>query len=49
MILYFGLCGWMSYPLPMGMVDGLPVGLQIVSRRGNDAALLQLAQALQFN
>jgi aspartyl-tRNA(Asn)/glutamyl-tRNA(Gln) amidotransferase subunit A len=45
----FSLCGLPTISIPMGMVDGLPVGLQIVSRRGNDAALLQLAQALRFN
>jgi aspartyl-tRNA(Asn)/glutamyl-tRNA(Gln) amidotransferase subunit A len=44
----FSLCGLPTISVPMGMVDGLPVGLQIVSRRGNDVALLQLAQSLQI-
>jgi aspartyl-tRNA(Asn)/glutamyl-tRNA(Gln) amidotransferase subunit A len=44
----FSLCGLPAISIPMGFIDGLPVGLQIVSRRGTDAALLQLAQSLQL-
>jgi aspartyl-tRNA(Asn)/glutamyl-tRNA(Gln) amidotransferase subunit A len=33
--------------VPAGFVDGLPVGLQLVSARGKENALFQVAQALQ--
>jgi amidase len=41
-----GLGGLPQISLPMGQVDGLPLGLSIVARRGNDLMLLALAQRL---
>jgi len=40
----FSLCGLPTLSLPLGLVDGLPVGLQIVARRDADAALLALGR-----
>jgi len=33
--------------VPCGFVDGLPVGMVLVGRRGEDAAVLQAAQRFQ--
>jgi Asp-tRNA(Asn)/Glu-tRNA(Gln) amidotransferase A subunit family amidase len=33
--------------VPCGLVDGLPVGLQIVGRRGEDALVLRAARAFE--
>jgi Asp-tRNA(Asn)/Glu-tRNA(Gln) amidotransferase A subunit family amidase len=33
--------------VPCGYVDGLPVGLQIVGRRGEDATVLRVARAFE--
>lgn len=43
----FSLCGVPALTLPIGLVDGLPVGLQVVGRRDGDAALLALARWLE--
>lgn len=43
----FSLGGYPSISVPMGEVDGLPAGLQIVGRRGDDARLLALAAAFE--
>ncbi len=38
-----GLGGLPQLTIPVGTVDGAPVGLSIMARRGKDGALLQLA------
>jgi aspartyl-tRNA(Asn)/glutamyl-tRNA(Gln) amidotransferase subunit A len=43
----FNLSGQPALSLPMGRVDGLPVGLQLVARRGADAELLRAAAAAE--
>ena len=44
----FNLTGNPAISLPCGLTrDGLPIGLQIVSRHHTDAALLELAQQYQ--
>ena len=43
----FSLSGQPSLSLPVHHERGLPVGVQIVGRRGSDALLLRLAQDLQ--
>lgn len=43
----FSLCGVPALSIPLGLVDGLPVGLQIIARRDADASLLALAAWLQ--
>jgi aspartyl-tRNA(Asn)/glutamyl-tRNA(Gln) amidotransferase subunit A len=40
----FSLCGLPAISIPMGMLGGLPVGLQIVGARGSDTQLLAFAQ-----
>jgi len=40
----FNLGGHPAVSVPMGAVDGLPVGLQIVGPRGADARVLELAE-----
>jgi len=49
-VLTSSLCavtGSPSITLPAGMVDGLPVGVSILGRRGDDARLLAFAAALE--
>jgi aspartyl-tRNA(Asn)/glutamyl-tRNA(Gln) amidotransferase subunit A len=43
----FNLTGQPALSLPLGLVDGLPVGLQLVGRPGGDAALLATARRVQ--
>jgi aspartyl-tRNA(Asn)/glutamyl-tRNA(Gln) amidotransferase subunit A len=40
------LIGWPAMTIPCGLLDGLPVGLQIMGRPNSEARMLQLAQAL---
>ena len=42
----FNLSGHPAITLPLDRADGLPVGLQLVGRRGEDEALCAIAQAL---
>lgn len=41
------LAGMPALTLPVGRADGLPVGVQLVARRGEDGALLQAACRLE--
>lgn len=43
----FSLTGHPSASLPMGRVGGLPVGLQVVARRGDEAGLIALMQQIE--
>ena len=43
----FSLCGLPTLSIPVGLVEGLPVGLQVVGRRNGDAALLALGRWLE--
>ncbi len=41
------IAGWPIATVPMGLVDGLPVGLSIVGRPGDEAVLLAVAQSIE--
>ena len=41
------IAGWPIATVPMGMADGLPVGLGIIGRPGSEAVLLALGAALE--
>jgi aspartyl-tRNA(Asn)/glutamyl-tRNA(Gln) amidotransferase subunit A len=43
----FNLTGQPAIAVPMGMVDGLPVGLQLVGRRNDDLLVLRAAAAFE--
>lgn len=43
----FNVAGTPAITLPAGMSDGLPVGAQLVARRGRDALLLNVAEQLE--
>lgn len=43
----WSVLGWPAISLPVGSIDGLPVGLQIVGPAGSDATLLAAAQTLE--
>jgi aspartyl-tRNA(Asn)/glutamyl-tRNA(Gln) amidotransferase subunit A len=43
----FNMSGHPACSVPAGMLDGLPVGLQIVAERGRDDLVLQLARAFE--
>ena len=43
----FSLAGVPVACLPIGQLDGLPVGLQVVGRRGEDARVLAVAEAIE--
>jgi aspartyl-tRNA(Asn)/glutamyl-tRNA(Gln) amidotransferase subunit A len=43
----FNATGQPAMSVPCGYVDGLPVGLQIVGRRGADAVVLRVARAFE--
>ena len=43
----FNWVGWPALSVPCGLVDGLPVGLQIVGPPGSDALILRAARAFQ--
>ena len=44
---FSNVTGHPSVSIPCGMVDGLPVGLQLTGRRGGDGALLATARAVE--
>jgi len=44
---WFNLCGVPACSVPAGQVRGLPVGLQIVAPRFEDARVLQMAAQLE--
>lgn len=41
-----GLGGLPQISLPLGELDGMPLGLSLIARHGNDETLLQLAKAI---
>ena len=41
-----GLGGLPQISLPLGVLDGMPLGLSLIARQGNDEMLLELAQAI---
>jgi amidase len=41
------ILGWPILTVPMGLVDGLPVGLSICGPAGSEAALLAIGQAIE--
>jgi amidase len=41
------ILGWPTLTVPMGIVEGLPVGLSIVGRAGSEPLLLAVGQALE--
>jgi aspartyl-tRNA(Asn)/glutamyl-tRNA(Gln) amidotransferase subunit A len=43
----FNMSGHPAISMPAGLVDGLPVGLQIVAERGHDELVLQVARAFE--
>ncbi len=43
----FNWVGWPALSVPCGLVDGLPVGLQIIGPPGADALVLRAARAFQ--
>ncbi len=43
----FSLVGVPALTIPTGLIDGLPVSLQVVAARGTDDALLHLGEWLQ--
>lgn len=44
----FNVAGTPALTLPAGLVDGLPTGAQLVGSPGGEAALLDLAEDLEF-
>jgi amidase len=42
----FNLSGHPAITLPLRTADGLPAGVQLVGRRGGDAALIAVAEAV---
>jgi aspartyl-tRNA(Asn)/glutamyl-tRNA(Gln) amidotransferase subunit A len=43
----FNVTGQPAANVPCGTVDGLPVGLQIIGRRGEDALVLRASSAFE--
>ncbi len=43
----FSMCGLPAISVPMGKINGMPVGLQIVAARGQDVKLLHIARRLE--
>lgn len=43
----FNMTGHPALSVPMGFADGLPMGLQIVGRQGDDATLLRIGAAFE--
>jgi aspartyl-tRNA(Asn)/glutamyl-tRNA(Gln) amidotransferase subunit A len=43
----FNVTGQPAASVPCGMLDGLPVALQIIGRRGDDALVLRAAAAFE--
>ena len=45
----FDVTGHPAITVPCGMSEGLPVGMMLVGRTGEDATVLQAADAFQRN
>jgi amidase len=41
-----GLSGLPQISLPLGIVDGCPIGLSLIAPRGRDRALIGLARSI---
>jgi amidase len=46
MLCISGLSGFPQISIPLGSVDGCPIGLSLIAPPGRDRALIDLAQAI---